>query len=294
MIIKWAGGKKWLFPICGSYIIQDKINNYIEPFFGGGSFFFAIRDKESEKDNQEAKVTKGHLSDVNPRLIKALKELKKNPSELYKKAKALFDSHTENNYYKIRDEFNKDNEPYKFFYLNKTCFNGIYRENQKGEFNVPAGKDQKSFPSKEVFLEHSKYLKNFSLKCCDFEETLDNAEKGDFIFLDPPYVDSDDYDSDLYKTFRKYNAEEFSDKDLERMSIKANELSSNCKILITNHFTPYVQKLFLQKDGWNHYKKEKTSLISGKPKGRIKAKEIIISNFPIQELEENKSLTNLT
>ena len=78
------------------------------------------------------------------------------------------------------------------------------------------------------------------------------------------------------------------------MSIKANELSSNCKILITNHFTPYVQKLFLQKDGWNHYKKEKTSLISGKPKGRIKAKEIIISNFPIQELEENKSLTNLT
>tara|TARA_B100001250_G_scaffold135842_2_gene116235 strand:+ start:5634 stop:6497 length:864 start_codon:yes stop_codon:yes gene_type:complete len=286
MIIKWAGGKKWLFPICGSSVVQGEINNYIEPFFGGGSFFFEIRAKESVQGNLPAKVTKGHLSDVNPRLIKALKELKKNPSELYKKAKALFDSHTENNYYKIRDEFNKDNEPYKFFYLNKTCFNGIYRENQKGEFNVPAGKDQKSFPSEEVFLEHSKYLQNFSLKCCDFEKTLDNAEKEDFIFLDPPYVDRDDYDSDSYKTFRKYNAEEFSDKDLKRMSIKANELSSKCKILITNHFTPYVQKLFLQKDGWNHYQKEKTTFISGKPKGRVKAKEIIISNFPIQKLEE--------
>ena len=138
MILKWPGGKKWLLKEV-SHLIPAKINHYIEPFLGGGSFFFAL----SKNDLLPSKISKGYLSDINPRLIKVFNELKENPSGLYKKTKALVNKHSDEHYYAIRDKFNKDEAPEKFLYLNRTCFNGVYRENNSGAFNVPVGKRKK-------------------------------------------------------------------------------------------------------------------------------------------------------
>ncbi|OUW80914.1 MAG: hypothetical protein CBD79_00350 [Gammaproteobacteria bacterium TMED219] len=274
MILKWPGGKKWLLKKVDD-LIPDKINNYIEPFIGGGSFFFALA---AHQTSLSASISQGTICDTNNKLIKFYRCLKKSPKKLFEESMALINQHSEEYYYEIRDEFNQDLAPHKFIYLNRTCFNGVYRENNSGAFNVPVGRrKQIAFPTKEYFLECSKSLKNFNLECCDFSEALSKAKKGDFIYLDPPYVDRT-YESKTYKTFRKYNAKEFSIKDLERMVEVCNQLKGKCSILISNFSVDLVKDYFKKKDGWHFRETEKTTFISGKAKGRTKVKEAIIYN----------------
>ena len=274
MILKWPGGKKWLHKEVYD-LLPKKVNNYLEPFIGGGSFFFSL---SSQDGLIPPLISKGALSDVNPKLIKFYKALKNKPKKLHKDALELIDNHTEKNYYEIRKNFNNTFHPYEFIYLNRTCFNGVYRENTNGEFNVPVGRRKKiAFPNLEMFLNCSKNLQNFSLNVCDFSETLSNAKKNDFIYLDPPYVDRP-YDRDTYKTFRKYNAKEFSIEDLERMVEIVNKLKGKCSILISNFSVDLVRDYFKKKDGWHFKDIDKTTFISGKAKGRTKVKEAIIYN----------------
>lgn len=274
MILKWPGGKKWLHKEVVD-LIPKKINNYLEPFIGGGSFFF---DLSKQQNLLPPIINKGTLSDVNPKLIKFFKALKNKPNKLHQEAMLLIENHSEEYYYQVREDFNKKNLPHQFIYLNRTCFNGVYRENSSGEFNVPVGRRKKiAFPSKEEFINCSKSLQNFSLNVCDFSETLKMARKGDFIYLDPPYVDRH-YEKETYKTFRKYNAEEFTINDLERMVEIANKLKNKCSILISNFSVELVKDYFKKKDGWSIRETEKTTFISGKAKGRTKIKEAIIYN----------------
>ena len=141
----------------------------------------------------------------------------------------------------------------------------------------PLAEEKISFLKIEQFLNCSRSLKNFSLNVCDFSETLKEAKKGDFIYLDPPYVDRP-YESDSYKTFRKYNAKEFTLDDLERMVEIANKLKHKCSILISNFSVDLVKNYFKKTEGWNIRETAKTTFISGKAKGRIKVKEAIIYN----------------
>ena len=279
MILKWPGGKKWLYKEV-RYLIPSKINNYLEPFLGGGSFFFALQN------HMPSNISKGHLSDTNDKLINFYKALKSNPQKVYENAIKLINNHTDEEYYENRKAFNgqiperikERHSAHQFIYLNRTCFNGVYRENNSGDFNVPVGRRKKiAFPAEAYFKECAKNLKNFELNDCDFAETLKKAKKGDFIYLDPPYVDRP-YESGSYKTFRKYNAKEFSIEDLERMIEMVNKLKSKCSILISNFSVDLVKEYFKKKDGWNYKDLEKTTFISGKPKGRTKVKEAIIYN----------------
>ncbi len=282
MILKWPGGKKWLFKHVHD-LIPLKINNYIEPFIGGGSFFFALCKPTVFS---KAIITKGYISDTNSKLIRFYQELKKNPVKVYRDSIELISNHTEETYYENREAFNgkvaerikEKHSAHQFIYLNRTCFNGVYRENNSGDFNVPVGRrKQIAFPSKEYFEECANNLENFELNHCDFSETLKKAKKGDFIYLDPPYVDRP-YESASYKTFRKYNAKEFSIEDLERMVEISNNLKSKCSILISNFSVDLVKDYFKKKDGWKIRETEKTTFISGKAKGRTKVKEAIIYN----------------
>ena len=279
MILKWPGGKKWLYKEV-QHLIPSKINNYLEPFLGGGSFFFALQS------HMPSNISKGHLSDTNDKLINFYRAFKSNPQKVYEDAKKLIKNHTEEEYYENRKAFNgqiperikERHSAHQFIYLNRTCFNGVYRENNSGDFNVPVGKRKKiAFPAEEYFKECAKNLKNFELNDCDFAETLKKAKKGDFIYLDPPYVDRP-YESESYKTFRKYNAKEFSIEDLERMVEIASKLKSKCSILISNFSVDLVRDYFKNKDGWNYKELVKTTFISGKAKGRTKVKEAIIYN----------------
>ena len=274
MILKWPGGKKWLLKEV-AHLIPQKINNYIEPFIGGGSFFFALTQQDKLLPSY---IQKGYLSDTNQKLINFYSELKLDPAKLYRNSIRLINNHTEEEYYKVRDKFRKNPKAHQFIYLNRTCFNGVYRENLKGEFNVPVGRRNKiAFPSQDYFTLCSKSLSNFEISSCDFEETIKKAKKGDFIYLDPPYVDRP-YENSAYKTFRKYNAKEFNIKDLERMVEACNKLKDKCSILISNFSVDLVKEYFKKKDGWNFKETEKTTFISGKAKGRTKVKEAIIYN----------------
>ena len=253
MILKWAGGKRWLYKNHPELFNVSDINKYIEPFLGGGSLFFSLAPK------------KALLSDINPRLIDLFNTLKDEPSSLFAKVESLISTHSEDQYKDIRNEFNNLKPfPEYFLYLNRTCFNGIYRENKKGEFNVPIGKRNSSyFPfSLEDFHKYSYQLSNAAIKNQSFEASLQKAKKGDFIYIDPPYLKKENG----YESFNKYGDKIFSPDDLERLAEILKSLSGDCKILISNFDIDNVNKLF---PDWNQKSVKQMSYLSGSRKGPL-------------------------
>ena len=259
MIVKWAGSKKWLFNRYPE-LFNTKYNTYFEPFLGGGSIFFSTRPKKSQ------------ISDINGHLINCFLELKKDPEKLFKDVNKLIDDHTENIYYKRRDEFNKSHRTELFLYLNRTCYNGIYRENKSGKFNVPAGRRDSSWLpfSKEDFVYFSEILSKAVIKKQGFIAALDNVSKNDFIYVDPPYIKEN--------SFREYGSDVFSPDDLKKLVARLNELSLDNKILFSNFNLPEVKILFKGAQ-WKYLPVEKTTSISGINSGRKKMKEILIYNY---------------
>lgn len=263
MVIKWPGGKKWI-PLKHNSLFPTQYNTYLEPFMGSGAVFFGLEPESA------------FLSDINPKLINLFSELKENPQRLYEETQVLISSHSSDQYYKIRDKFNTS-EPTaaNFLYLNRTCFNGVYRENKKGDFNVPIGKRNSSFfPfSFEEFKVFSDALKNAQLSCEDCFSALEKANEGDFIYIDPPYIKNENN----YESFRKYGKDIFDRESLEQLSSTLEELSSKCKILISNFDLEDVKVLF--NSNWNVKSVEQMSYISGTGKGRKAMKEVLIYNY---------------
>lgn len=263
MILKWPGGKKWLYKKHRS-LFPSSYNTYIEPFFGGGSIFFSLTPN------------KAFLADTNPRLVNLFNMLRDDYENLFYDTLKLIETHSAKQYYEIRDKFNDpiQESPVQFLYLNRTCFNGVYRENKKGEFNVPIGKRNSSYFPFELddFLQCSRTLKNSTIQCSDFRETIRRAKKGDFIYVDPPYIK---YEED-YDAFRKYNKQVFSINDLEDLSEELHKIKNKCKILISNFDIALVKELFAD---WEYKIVEQRTYISGKGKGRKSVKEALIYNY---------------
>jgi len=261
MIIKWPGGKKWLFTKHPE-LFQIKYSTYIEPFFGSGAIFFSLHPK------------KACISDVNQRLIGLFEALRDDHEFLFLETSKLIKSHSSEQYYKIREQFNTFSRPEHFLYLNRTCFNGVYRENIKGEFNVPIGKRNSSFfPfTMEDFAKYSNALAEAELKTQGFETTLQNAKKDSFIYIDPPYLKN----KNNYESFRKYGKDIFSKEDLGRLAEILKSLSSDCKILISNFDLENVKTLF---PDWNQTSIKQMSYISGAGKGRKPMEEVLIYNY---------------
>lgn len=201
--LRWAGGKRWLIKHIES-INNLKINNYFEPFLGGGSVFFNIPNYK-----------KAYLSDLNSELIETYNCLKNNVDEVISILETF--KNTEEEYYKIRGTSfdNVFERAAKFIYLNKTSYNGIYRVNKKGGFNVPYGFRKKDIDLVDVenLKNVSIKLKNVSIKCQDFDKISKSIKKGDFIFLDPPYTVAHENNG-----FIQYNQKIFSIEDQKRLS----------------------------------------------------------------------------
>jgi DNA adenine methylase len=262
MIIKWPGGKNWLYKN-NKDLVSLQYENYIEPFLGGGSMFFNLSPSNS------------YLSDINPRLINLYDSLKNDYEKLYMDVAELIEGHSEEQYYKIRTKFNStESKSAYFLYLNRTCFNGVYRENMKGEFNVPIGKRNSSyFPfTLDDFKKYSLALSNANLSTQSFELTLMNAKKGDFIFIDPPYLKNENN----YESFRKYGKDIFNMDDLYLLSEILESLSGECKILISNFDLNNVKELF---PNWNKRSVKQMSYLSGSAKGRKEMEEVLIYNY---------------
>jgi DNA adenine methylase Dam len=256
--LKWAGGKTQLIPELSKYI-PARFNRYIEPFIGGGAFFFYLNPGNSV------------ISDSNGELIITYKTVRDNVEEIievlerYKNEASFF--------YKIRslnvDKLSEAERAARFIYLNKTCFNGLYRVNKKGEYNVPYGKRNGDFLNREQLRDSSEFLKNTEILHSDYLATLKKyAKKGDFIFLDPPY-----YPVGKYSDFKRYTKEFFYHDDHVILKEEFDRLVKlGCHVLLTNSDHPVIMELY---EDYNIKVIQTKRLISSNPKTRH-GKDIIV------------------
>lgn len=239
-----------------------EFNNYHEPFLGGGAVFF----------NLELKST-AFLSDLNSDLIETYKLLKENPFGILKELQSYQNS--EDFYYELRKK--KFKSPRKraarFIYLNQTSFNGIYRVNLDGVYNVPYGFRKKNFLDSDGLLSASEKLQNTELFSGDFVGSLQNINEGDLVFLDPPYTISHNHNG-----FFKYNRKLFSKEDQYRLSKMVNALRDRgVYYILTNACHKEIKSIF--QNGDNLIEVERQSVVGGKKAKRGIYKEIILTNI---------------
>jgi len=259
--LKWAGGKNW-FVKHQKHRLPTQYNRYIDPFLGGGSIFFYMEP--------EAAI----LSDINNELISTFRAIQQDWRKLDKKLNVHSRRHNKEYYYKVREQQPCEitSIAARMIYLNRTCFNGIYRVNRKGKFNVPCGSKNTVLTGQEEFEQRSRILQNAILRSCDFEETITVAEEGDFLFCDPPYTVQEE------KSFVGYTKNLFDWDDQIRL---ANALEQSrqrgVKILMTNVNHPSVRALYENREGFVLDEVLRYSSISGKADGRKKYSELIVS-----------------
>lgn len=230
-ILKWAGGKTQML---GKLLpkIPDSYGRYIEPFIGGGAMFFAVQPKN------------GLIADSNPELINMYKEVAEHVDQVIKILENY--QNTSEMFYEVRSlnwrELPKEDAAARTIYLNKTCFNGLYRVNKKGEFNSPFGKYKNpKICDADGLRAASELLKHTEIICGDYLQVLDEyAGKNDFIFLDPPYLPISE-NSD----FKRYTKEQFYEEDHEKLADMVHQLHERgCYVVLTNSNHPMVHELY--------------------------------------------------
>lgn len=228
--LKWAGGKRQLLPELLPLVRHDT-GKYIEPFIGGGALFFALAKPGCV------------IGDSNPELINTYEQIALNPDEVIDLLKGFKNEKDE--FYRIRALDWRALPPAvaaaRTIYLNHTCFNGLFRVNRKGQFNVPfGGYKNPRYCDEENLRAVSQLLAETTIVCSDFETTLERyAEPGDTVFLDPPYFPVSEY-----ADFKRYTAEQFYQPDQERLARCAERLvGAGCRVILTNSNHPEVFRL---------------------------------------------------
>ncbi|WP_430414762.1 DNA adenine methylase [Parasphingorhabdus sp.] len=257
--LKWAGGKRWL---TGHERINfpPQFQTYFEPFLGGGAIFLHLRPRSAV------------LSDVNERLVETYDEIQNNPSGILDLLTLHQEAHCKDYYYRIRvTEFDTSTQrAAQFLYLNRTCWNGLYRVNKKGKFNVPIGTKDRVLDPTEDFFEISKILKRAKLICGDFEKTIDMAGMGDFVFCDPPYTTRHNNNG-----FVKYNENIFSWDDQKRLAYAAFRAKKRgATVIVTNADHSSVRDLYQNAEELKSM--GRMTVISGKNKGRSATTELLV------------------
>lgn len=264
--VKWAGGKTQLLDKLKE-LMPAQYNTYYEPFVGGAALALNIEP------------TKAHLNDFNMELITTYNCFKDKTTytKLVEKIKEHEKNHSEEYYYKVRSitaqhDYEKGA---RLIYLNKACFNGLYRVNSKGNFNVPSGKKEKvKAYDKETFEALHTYLssKDIIITNLDFEKAVESAASGDFVYFDPPYDTFEDKDS-----FTAYSKNGFDKTDQLRLSKVFKELSDKrVYVMLSNHNTPYINDLY---KGFNISVVNAKRAINSKGSGRGVVEEVIITNY---------------
>ncbi|MCD4782949.1 MAG: DNA adenine methylase [Candidatus Eremiobacteraeota bacterium] len=265
--LKWAGGKSQLLSQYDTYF-PKKYGNYFEPFMGGGAVFFHLKPENA------------FLSDYNEELINCYIQIRDNPEkvmELLKEHRKNHDKLQEDYYYLIRemayDQLDDIGKAARTIYLNKTCYNGLYRLNSMGQFNVPFGryKNPGIFDS-ENFMAVSKILKKVRLEVMDYREIIHLAKSGDFIYFDPPYHPLSETSS-----FTGYTELSFKEEDQRNLSKLFHQLDNKgCLVMHSNSDTELIRSLY------THYKCKEIKanrFINSKVEGRKAISELLILNF---------------
>ena len=234
--IKWAGGKTQLLEQFKKFFPKE-FNGYLEPFVGSGAVFFYIK----QVYNPDYVI----LSDNNEELINAYEVVRDNVDELIDILTQHKTRHSKEYYYEIRDlnpkVLNKIEKAGRFIYLNKTCFNGLYRVNSKGKFNVPFGRYKNpSIVNDTKLKKASELLQNVELKVIPFEKIAEYAEEHDFLYFDPPY-----YPLSKTSNFTSYTSDSFTEEDQKRLAETYRILhEKGCKLMLSNSDTPFIKNLF--------------------------------------------------
>lgn len=258
--LKWAGGKRWLSKDLKE-LIGDTPGRYFEPFAGGAAVFFALRPEQA------------FLSDSNAELINAYSAVKFDWRRLHLLLQDHQAKHSKEHYYSVRGSVPRGRyeRAARFIYLNRTCWNGLYRVNQRGEFNVPKGTKTAVLLETDDFHSISVALKNAELRTADFEEQIQKAKDGDTIFADPPYTVKHKFNG-----FVKYNEHIFAWKDQVRL---ANALIDakrrGVRVFSTNADHESIRGLYAQ-----HFRiteVSRFSSIAGNGTARGQYPELIIS-----------------
>jgi DNA adenine methylase len=270
--VKWVGGKRQLLSQFRRLNLYppEKFNvatgSYFEPFVGGGAVFFDLLPE------------KGFLSDMNKELVTTYNVIK---NDVEKLIVSLKKHKTDKEYFlEIRaqdpNSLTDLDVASRFIYLNRTCFNGLYRVNSKGGFNVPFGKYQNPLICDEDNLKKvSKALKGIDIKHQDYKEVLKKAKKGDFIYFDPPY-----YPVSKTASFTSYTKEAFLDKEQLELRDTFLELGKRgCFVMLSNSDTPFINKIYSGHKGVRINKVEAGRAINSKGSGRGKITEVLITNY---------------
>ena len=271
--VKWAGGKRQLIPILNENLPKT-FGTYYEPFIGGGALLFHIL---TERDGQKCSI-----SDLNSDLVLAYTTIRNRIDDLISSLKSHEKNYRKDSkvyYYSVR-ESNPRSEIEKtsrLLFLNRTCFNGLYRVNSKGKFNVPLGRytnpnivNEDNLRSVSAILQTSKV----SIKCRDFEAVLRDAKKGDLVYFDPPYQPVSDT-----ANFTSYTNKDFTDSDLKRLADLCNKLDSKgCKVLLSNSDSKQVSSMFSEKP-WKVNKIQANRSINSNSKKRTGHFELLIKNY---------------
>ena len=219
--LKWPGGKRWLVPHLLNIVKPNKINNYYEPFLGGGAVFFSLKPKSAQ------------LSDINKELIETYIQVRDNPKTILAKLKKLpIDKKT---YYKIRNNIpsSPKQKAIRFLYLNRTAFSGLYRVNKNGKFNVPYGGGERTTESlwrKDLIINASSLLSKTKIIHSDFEKALDNVTINDLVYCDPTYTTYHNNNG-----FKRYNEKYFSWEDQKRLAnVCLNIAHKGALVIISN------------------------------------------------------------
>ena len=261
-LVRWAGSKKKLLPKLSEYW-KKPYGRYLEAFAGSASLYFHLAPECAL------------LNDINAELIEAYEVLRDTPVDLHSALSSL--DRTEECYYAVRSlastSLSKLDRAARFFYLNRLCFNGIFRTNRAGKFNVPYGGERSgAFPALDEWLAASELLKGARMFNLDFEEfLLANAKEGDFVYLDPPYAVSN------RRIFRQYSAQTFGLEDVERLGALLNALNERKVDFVVSYAKSPETKLLSA--NWNVKQTLAQRNVSGFSEHRRKAVEVFMTNM---------------
>lgn len=260
--LKWAGGKRWLVEK-HSMLLSNNCNRFIEPFLGSGAVYFSLQPESAI------------LCDKNEQLIETYEAIKSDWRGVVSALKYHHEMHCKEYYYSQRATLNVSSvsRAAQFIYLNRTCWNGLYRVNLGGKFNVPIGTKKNVILDTDDFESVAMLLQGAELVSGDFESVISRASVGDFVFVDPPYTVKHNYNG-----FVKYNESIFSWDDQLRLrdSVKS-AASRGAKILVTNACHDSIREIY--EDVGELIVVDRASVIAGKSAARGRYEEMVIKCF---------------
>jgi DNA adenine methylase len=265
--LRWTGSKRWFTKDHVEEFLPKQFNSYHEPFLGGGAVFFYLRNC----DNHDKRSY--YLSDSNEELINCYLQLQTNKTRVIKYLSSYIN--TEDDYYVIRDSnpSSQIQRAARFIYLNRTSFNGIYRVNSFGKYNVPYGRRNKvDIVTPSLFDSVNKALKDVVIETQSFEKTIKNVKKGDLVFLDPPYTVAHENNG-----FIEYNQKLFSwDDQLKLKQFIQKIINQKAFFILTN--ASHESIIDLYSDIGKVSKLSRLSKVGGRNKTRGMYNELIIYN----------------